>query len=105
MGLNKEVQTTQLFYTPPRNYGKTYYFTHYWGVTLHDELKTRVKGNVYVDIQVDAIVVTIHNKLGTPFRYTLENIQSEIVRGLDVKVVAENIVKLYKKYILNQFFM
>ena len=95
----------QLLYVPPRNTGKTYYFTHYWAISLYDELKTRVKGNVYVDLQNDVIIVTLHNKLGTPFRWTLENIQSEIVRGLDVKMVTETIVKSYKRYILNQFFL
>ena len=95
----------KLVYNPPSYYNSTRYFTHYWAISLYDELKTRVKGNVYVDIQNDIIVVTLHNKLGTPFRWTLENIQSEIVRGLDVKMVTETIVKSYKRYILNQFFL
>ena len=79
-------------------------FVKIWAISLHDKLQERIIGNVYIDITTDNLVVTLHNKLGTPFRWTQYNIASEIARGLDSQMVTENIVKQYKKFIENQFF-
>lgn len=93
----------QEFYTH-RNCCRAYYFTHYWSKELYFNLKKEIKGTVYSEIVDDTLKVTIYGANGIVFRYTRENMQSEIVQGLSIEIVTEIIVKRYKKYILNLYF-
>ena len=80
-------------------------FTKLWAISLHTTLSERVKGNIYVDTTTPILIVTVYSPLGTVFRYQIPNIEREIVLGLDSKMVTENIVKQYKKFINNQFLL
>ena len=84
---------------------KIRYFTHYWSIGLYEQLKTYVKGKVYVDISADYLIVTIYGQTGTVFRWTLAHSESAIAYGLDSKTVAQTIVKKYKNFVLNQYFL
>lgn len=71
---------------------------------LKKQLSKAVKKEFYVHIIDDTLVVEFINTGLLNFRYTLRNISNEIVHGLSSKIVANVIVKQYKKYILNQYF-
>lgn len=74
-------------------------------VKLKRQLQERIKGNISVHIIDDTLIIDI-NPLGlTPFHYIIKNIAVQISIGLSAKIVSDVIVKQYKKYILNQYFL
>ncbi len=69
-----------------------------------------IKGTISVhfatginDYLNDMLIVDIENG-GTVFHYTLEDFQSAVCRGVTSDMVAKDICKLYKCYILNKHF-
>lgn len=74
-------------------------------VKLKRQLQERIKGNISVHIIDDTLIIDI-NPLGlNPWHYTISNIAVQISIGLSVKIVSDVIVKQYRKYILNQYFL
>lgn len=74
-------------------------------VKLKRQLQERIKGNISVHIIDDTLIIDI-NPLGlNPWHYTINNIAAQISIGLSVKIVSDVIVKQYRKYILNQYFL
>lgn len=74
-------------------------------VKLKRQLQERIKGNISVHIIDDILIIDI-NPLGlNPWHYTISNIAVQISIGLSVKIVSDVIVKQYRKYILNQYFL
>lgn len=74
-------------------------------VKLKRQLQERIKGNISVHIIDDTLIIDI-NPLGmNPWHYIISNIAVQISIGLSVKIVSDVIVKQYKKYILNQYFL
>ena len=74
-------------------------------VKLKRQLQERIKGNISVHIIDDTLIIDI-NPLGlNPWHYTISNIAVQISIGLSAKIVSDVIVKQYRKYILNQYFL
>ena len=71
---------------------------------LKKQLHVLIKGDLYVHIVDDKLVVDIQPAGLHTWRYTLDNISVNIVMGLSSTNVANVIVKKYKKYILSQHF-
>ena len=57
----------------------------------------------YNDYLNDMIVIDIENG-STVFHYTYDNIQDAICRGLTSDMLAKDVCKQYKRYILNKHF-
>lgn len=71
---------------------------------LKKQLHERIKGDLSVHIVDDKLVVDIQPAALCTFRYTLDNIRVNIATGLSSTIVANDIIKKYKKYILNIFY-
>ena len=73
-------------------------------VKLKKQLQERIKGDIWVHI-VDDILIIVINPLGLhQWHYTISNIAVQLSTGLSSRIVADVIVKQYKKYILAQQF-
>lgn len=72
---------------------------------LKKQLHARIKGELFVHIVNDTLVVDIQPAGLSVWRYTLCNIRVNIVMGLSSTDVANVIVKKYEKHILNQYFL
>ena len=72
---------------------------------LKSQLKERIKGDISVHVIDDTLIIDI-NPLGLhPWHCTISNIAVQLSIGLSSKIVSDVIVKQYKKYILNQYFL
>lgn len=71
---------------------------------LKKQLHERIKGDLFVQIVDDKLVVDIQPTGLWAWRYTRDNIRVGIVMGLSSTNVANVIVKKYKKDILSQYF-
>ena len=67
-------------------------------------LTQHIKGEISVHIIDDILIVDI-NPLGyIPWHYSIKNIAVQLSTGLSSRIVANVIVKQYKKYILSIYF-
>ena len=71
---------------------------------LKKQLSRRVKGIVTVHIVNNILIVDINSLDGCSYHYTINNIAVQLSVGLSSKIVADVIVKDYKKHILNHYF-
>lgn len=68
-------------------------------------IKNTIKGAVNCHLLDDTLIVDIYGANNIIFKYTLPNLSSEIVQGLSSERLAQSIVKRYKQYITNLFFL
>ena len=71
---------------------------------LKKQLKQRIKGYVYVHVVYDTLIVDIQAVGCWTWHYTINNLAAQISTGLSSRIVADVIVKQYKKYILSKHF-
>lgn len=73
-------------------------------VNLKKQLRKRIKGVISVFILDDTLIIDINTLGCRPWHYTINNIAVQMSTGLSSRIVADVIVKQYKKYILSQHF-
>lgn len=73
-------------------------------VKLKKQLRERIKGDISVHIIDDTLIIDIQPLGFYPWHYTINNIAVQMSTGLSSRIVADVIVKQYKKYILSQHF-
>ena len=71
---------------------------------LKKQLKQRIKGDLSVHIVDDTLIVDIQSVGCWSWHYTINNLAVQISTGLSSRIVADVIVKQYKKYILSKYF-
>jgi hypothetical protein len=71
---------------------------------LKKQLKQRIKGDLYVHIIEDRLIVCIQPVGCWTWHYTINNLAVQMSTGLSSRIVADVIVKQYKKYILSKHF-
>lgn len=71
---------------------------------LKKQLKQRIKGDLSVHIVDDTLIVDIHPVGCWTWHYTISNLAVQKSTGLSSRIVADVIVKQYKKYILSKHF-
>lgn len=71
---------------------------------LKKQLKQRIKGDLYVHIIEDRLIVGIQPVGCWTWHYTINNLAVQMSTGLSSRIVADVIVKQYKKYILSKHF-
>lgn len=71
---------------------------------LKKQLRQRIKGDLYVHIVDDTLIVDIKPVGCWSWRYTINNLAEQISTGLSSRNVADVIVKQYKKYIISEHF-
>ena len=71
---------------------------------LKKQLKQRIKGDLSVHIVDDTLIVDIQPVGCWSWHYTINNLAVQISIGLSSRIVANVIVKQYKKYILSKHF-
>ena len=71
---------------------------------LKKQLKQRIKGDICVHCINGTLIVDVQSLECTNWRYTIENLAVQISTGLSSRIVADVIVKQYKKYILSKHF-
>ena len=71
---------------------------------LKKQLKQRIKGDLYVHIIEDRLIVEIQPVGCWTWHYTINNLAVQMSTGLSSRIVADVIVKQYKKYILSKHF-
>lgn len=72
---------------------------------LKRQLQKLIKGDISVHVIDDTLIIGINPFYLRPWHYTISNIAVQLSTGLTSKIVADVIVKQYKKYILNQYFL
>lgn len=72
--------------------------------TLKKQLKQRIKGYLSVHIVDDTLIVDIQPVGCWTWHYTINNLAEQISTGLSSRIVADVIVKQYKKYIVSKHF-
>lgn len=70
---------------------------------LKKQLKQRIKGDLSVHIVDDTLIVDIQSVGYYTWQYTINNLAVQISTGLSSRIVADDIVKQYKKYILSKY--
>lgn len=68
------------------------------------QLKQRIKGDLSVHIVGGTLIVDIQPAVGYTWRYSINNLDAQISTGLSSRIVADVIVKQYRKYILSKHF-
>lgn len=71
---------------------------------LKKQLSIRIKGVISVRIFYDTLIVNINSLDGCSFHYTINNLAAQLSVGLSSRIVADVIVKQYKKHILKCYF-
>lgn len=71
---------------------------------LKKQLKQRIKGDVFVHAVDDTLIVDIQIVGCWIWHYTINNLAVQMSTGLSSRIVADVIVKQYKKYILSEYF-
>ena len=71
---------------------------------LKKQLKQRIKGDLSVHFVNDTLIVGIQPVGCWSWHYTINNLAVQISTGLSSRIVADVIVKQYKKYILSKYF-
>lgn len=71
---------------------------------LKKQLKQRIKGDLSVHIVDGTLIVDIQSVGYYTWQYTINNLAVQISTGLSSRIVADVIVKQYKKYILSKHF-
>lgn len=71
---------------------------------LKKQLKQRIKGDLSVHVVDDILIVDIKPVVGYTWHYTVNNLAVQISTGLSSRIVADFIVKQYKKHILSTHF-
>lgn len=71
---------------------------------LKKQLKQRIKGDLAVHIVDGTLIVDIQSVGYYTWQYTINNLAVQISTGLSSRIVADVIVKQYKKYILSKHF-
>ena len=71
---------------------------------LKKQLRQRIKGDLSVHIVDDTLIVDIQPVGCWMWHYTINNLAVQISTGLSSRIVADVIVKQYKKYILSKHF-
>ena len=71
---------------------------------LKKQLRECIKGDISVHIIDDILIIDVNSLSLQPWHYTINNIAVQMSAGLSSRIVADVIVKQYKKYILSQHF-
>ena len=71
---------------------------------LKKQLRQRIKGDLYVHIVDDTLIVDIQSVGCWSWHYTINNLAVQMSTGLSSRIVADVIVKQYKNYILSKHF-
>lgn len=71
---------------------------------LKKQLKQRIKGDLSVHIVDGTLIVDIQSVGYYTWQYVINNLAVQISTGLSSRIVADVIVKQYKKYILSKHF-
>ena len=71
---------------------------------LKKQLRQRIKGDLYVHVKDDTLIVDIKTIDWSIWHYTINNLAVQLSTGLSIRIVADVIVKQYKKYILSKYF-
>lgn len=71
---------------------------------LKKQLKQRIKGYLSVHIVDDILIVDIQSVGCWSWHYTINNLAVQMSTDLSSRIVADVIVKQYKKYILSKHF-
>ena len=71
---------------------------------LKKQLRQRIKGTISVHIVDDTLIVDIQPVGCWSWHYTINNLSVQISTDLTSRIVADVIVKQYKKYILSKHF-
>nr|DAJ04768.1 MAG TPA: capsid protein [Caudoviricetes sp.] len=71
---------------------------------LKKQLQERIKGDISVHIIDDMLIIDIQPVGLYNWHYTINNIAVQMSTGLSSRIVADVIVKQYKKYILSKHF-
>ena len=71
---------------------------------LEKQLQRRINGHISVHVIDDILIIDIQSVCLPPWRYTINNIAVQMSTGLSSRIVADVIVKQYKKDILSLYF-
>lgn len=71
---------------------------------LKKQLRQRIKGDLSVHVIDDTLIVDIQSIGLLTWHYTMGNLAVQMSTGLSSRIVADVIVKQYKKHILSEYF-
>lgn len=71
---------------------------------LKKQLKQLIKGDVYVHVKDDTLIVDIQPVGCWSWHYIINNLAVQMSTGLSSRIVADVIVKQYRNFILSKHF-
>lgn len=71
---------------------------------VRENLNKRIKGDIYVHIKNDAMIIDIISLGCDAWHYSIRRLAVQLSTGLSSRVVSDVIVKEYRKYILSTHF-
>lgn len=102
---NQNIDTDNINQLYPKyTYGYSKPVEQLWANKLKQSLTLKIKGEIKYTIIDDTLIIDIFGVNYLVYRYTISNLSCKIMGGFDVEMVAENITKGYKKYIINLYF-
>ena len=71
---------------------------------LHQQLKERIKAGIDVKIYDDVIKVKLYRNHELDFEYEIRDFSDRFLNGYTTKQAVEEIIRVYKKYIVASHF-
>lgn len=71
---------------------------------LKKQLRQCIKGDVYVHVKDDTLIINIQSVGCWSWHYIINNLAVQISTGLSSRIVADVIVKQYRNFILSKHF-
>lgn len=72
--------------------------------SLKKQLRNCIKGGISVHVDNDILIIDIFDNEYKAWRYTISNLSYELSIGATSKIVADAIVKEYRKDIMKHYF-
>lgn len=70
---------------------------------LHEKLKEKIIGKVWVKCYHDELHVKIIPGRGLEFEFTMDDFQNRILNGLSSDYIVYDVLREYKSYIFSEF--
>lgn len=79
-------------------------YGYVFGKTLHEKLKERINGSIFVKVtQDDGLYIRIETIGDLTYKYYLDNIADKIHHGLTTDYVAYEVINDFKRFIFSKY--
>ena len=72
--------------------------------SLFEKLKDRIKAKVFCKVYDNVLAIEINTREGVQYRKYIPDFAAEIGNGLNADMVSDDVVREYKKVVLQHYF-